>query len=91
MPSPEDECIHLLSRAACAVCTPRVPQTVAEWYEEISGWQESEGERWGTPIEAQYHGLCAADRRHVIEPGDLIARMPGGAGYACEDCTPGKA
>ena len=80
-------------RSQCAVCTP--PDLLGQAIEQEDEIQELiealEAEQWGEPFPARYYGLCAADREHEIEPGDLIARMPGGAGYACEDCTPGKA
>jgi len=40
--------------------------------------------QFGPWIEAAWPGRCAADRRHLIEPGDQI--RPGDRGWLCADC-----
>lgn len=36
-------------------------------------------------IEAQYHGRCAADARHAVEPGDELG-MVVDVGWCCYRC-----
>ncbi len=38
-------------------------------------------------VTAQYHGRCALDARHPIEPGDLIGATD--HGWICEHCAGG--
>ncbi len=41
---------------------------------------------WGHKFAARFEGSCAIDKAHRTTPGEIIAKLLDGSGYACERC-----